>query len=287
MIKNTIKFFKCVGASINDLIMHDGVEHAGYLSFLIMLTIFPFLVFFMATVGFVGNEDLGDQLVKLILDSNWAQFIDALKPRIIEITSSPPQGLLTIAIVSAIWTASSIFEALRTILNKAYRVTHTPMYLWRRLVSFFEFFIAVIIIICFLVSLVVLPWIWNYIDRMFHINNYTFFAFFSPESEGFRYILLLCFGLLLICFSYYSFPNRKQGLRRSFPGALTVLIGWSLFTWVFKYYVLNFPQVNLIYGSIAGIIIALLYFYVCSIIYIFGAEFNYQLEITFGKKKKK
>jgi membrane protein len=287
MIKNFIKFIRCIGSSINDLIMHDGVEHAGYLSFLIMLTIFPFLVFFMAAVGFVGNESLGNQLVAIILDSNWANFIDALKPRILEITSSPPQGLLTIAIVSAIWTASSIFEALRTILNKAYRVTTTPMYLWRRLVSFFEFFVAVIVIICFLVSLVVLPWIWNYIDKLFHINNYTFLAFFSPESESFRYVLLLAFGLLLICFSFYSLPNKKQSLRRTFPGAITVLVGWSIFSILFKYYVANFPQVNVIYGSIAGIIIALLYFYVCSIIYIFGAEFNFHLENTFWKKKKK
>ncbi len=287
MIKGFVKFSRCVGSSIRDLVMHDGIEHAGYLSFLIMLTIFPFLVFFMAAVGFIGNDFLGNHLVNIILKSNWAGFIDALKPRILEITSSPPQSLLTIAIISAIWTASSIFEALRTILNKAYRVTHTPMYLWRRLVSFFEFFMAVIIIICFLVSLIVLPMIWNFIDSALHLGEYKYIALFTSEGENLRYLLLIKLGLVLISFSYYALPNRKQSFKRTLPGAITVLIGWSLFSVLFKYYVANFPQVNLIYGSIAGIIIALLYFYVCSIIYIFGAEFNYHLENTYWKQKKK
>jgi len=284
MISVVIKTSKCFVNSIVDLINHDGVEHAGYLSFLIMLTFFPFLVFFMATVGFIGNEALGNQLVQIILDSDFANFIDALKPRIIEITSTPPQGLLTIAIVSAIWTASSIFEGLRTILNKAYRVSSSPAYVFRRLLSFVEFIIAVFIIISFLVMLVLLPWLWNYLDSYFHVNDYAFLAIFAPEGVAFRYIVLIGFGLLLVSFSYYSLPNTKQKLKYTMPGALIVLAGWALFSMLFKYYIANFPSVNVIYGSIAGIIIALLYFYVCSLIYIFGAEMNYQLEKTFWTK---
>lgn len=286
-MKNIIKFFKCGGKSIHDLIIHDGVEHAGYLSFLLMLSIFPFLVFFMAAVGFIGNESLGNQLVELIIDSSWANFIDALKPRILEITSSPPQGLLTLAIVSALWTASSIFEGLRTILNKAYRVSSPPAYILRRLFSLGEFLVAVIIIISFLVSLVFLPWLWELLDKLLHVNDYPILVLFSPESEPFRYTLLFAFGLLLICFSYFALPNRKQRLRYTFPGGVMVLVGWAIFSMLFRYYIHNFPQVNVIYGSIAGVIIALLYFYVCSLIYIFGAEMNYHLETTFWKKERK
>jgi membrane protein len=287
MITKFVKFLKCGAKSVHDLVVHDGVEHAGYLSFLLMLTIFPFLVFFMATVGFIGNEALGNQLVDLILESSWANFIDALKPRIIEITSSPPQSLLTIAIISAIWTASSIFEGLRTILNKAYRVSSPPAYILRRLFSFVEFIIAVVIIISFLISLVFLPWLWGLLDKLLHINDYPILLFFSPESEAFRYVLLFSFGLLLICFSYFALPNRKQKMTSTFPGGFIVLIGWTTFSVLFKFYIYNFPQVNVIYGSIAGIIIALLYFYVCSLIYIWGAEMNYNLEIEFRRKSKK
>lgn len=286
MIKTSYQIVKSIGIGINDLIKHDGVEHAGYLSFLLMLTIFPFLVFFMSILGFFGDVELSTKLLEIIMKSDWAEFITALKPRIIEITSTPPQSLLTIAIVSAIWTASSIFEGMRTVLNKAYRVHSYPAYIFRRLFSILEFSVAIIIIVVFLFVLVVLPSIWQIISQFLTYGDTALLSFISKEGQELRVLVLLAFGFCVISASYYFLPNRKQRFRYTIPGTVTVMFAWAVFSWLFKYYLSHFPQVNLIYGSIAGIIIALLFFYVCSIIYIFGAEFNYQLEQTVFKRKK-
>jgi membrane protein len=270
-----------------DTINHDGVEHAGYLSFLLMLSIFPFLVFFVALIGLVGNKGLADLLVEMIINSSWANFIDALKPRILEITSSPPQSLLTLAIVSAIWTASSIFEGLRTILNRAYRVKNAPAYLLRRLLSIFEFATVTVVIVIFLVILIVLPVLFHLLES-YHFYNSEVAGWLGPESQALRAILGLAFTFFMITGLYYFLPNRKQKLKNTMPGALMVFLGWYLSSYLFKMYLANFHQVNIIYGSIAGIIIALLYFYVCSLVFIFGAEFNYHLEnrnkINLGRK---
>lgn len=276
-----IKFIKCLWRAIYDAIQHDGIEHAGYISFLLMLTIFPFLVFFVAIVGFFGEKSLSDILVHLILSSSWAGFIDSLKPRIIEITSSPPQSLLTLAILSAIWTASSIFEALRTVLNRAYRVSSPPNYLWRRLVSIFEFVVAITITLGFVLTLIIIPPIMQGVLTILQIKPAFGMNYFSPEFDGIRYMLVYLFTFLLITCAYYTLPTRKQRFFKMLPGALLVLLSWIMFSKLFTYYLSNFPQVNVIYGSIAGVIISLLYFYFCSIIFIIGAEFNYQLERTF------
>lgn len=287
MILGSYNVFKCLLVAIKDTVNHDGIEHAGYLSFLIMLSLFPFLVFFMAIVGFIGSEQLGLVLVEIINNSALANFIDALKPRIIEITATPPQSLLTIAIVSAIWTASSIFEGTRTILNRAYRVDSPPAYLLRRLLSIAEFFIAVSIIIVFLFTILVLPHVFSYIIKVIQIENSYIVELLSPESIYFRYVLLFLFIFFVVCILYYSIPNRKSRFITTFPGSAVVISGWYLFSQIFKYYLGHFPQVNFIYGSIAGVIVALLYFYACSIIFIVGAEFNYQLENKFFKHRKK
>ncbi|MFI4955380.1 MAG: YihY/virulence factor BrkB family protein [Gammaproteobacteria bacterium] len=286
MIKELYLFAKSVGLAIRDLVNHEGLEHAGYLSFLLMLTIFPFLVFFMAILGFVGNVELSEKLLEIITHSNWAEFITALKPRIIEITSAPPQSLLTIAIVSAIWTASSIFEGIRTILNKAYRIHSYPAYIFRRMFSILEFIVAIVVISIFLFVLVILPTIWQMVAQFLTYGDTPLLSFISKEGDELRTLLLLVFGFCVISASYYFLPSRRHRLRYTIPGTITVMIAWGVFSWLFKFYLSNFPQVNLIYGSIAGIIIALLFFYVCSIIYIFGAEFNYHLEQTLFKRKK-
>lgn len=277
---------RCFARAIKDTVYHDGVEHAGYISFLIMLTIFPFLIFFMAIIGVIGNAELGNILVNLILESGLSNFIDALKPRILEITSSPPPSLLTIAIISAIWTASSIFEGLRTILNRAYRVSSPPAYLLRRLWSIAEFLAAITIVLCLTFVLVFAPPIWGVIYKAFAFHDHAFFDFIDPEMKQMRYWALAGTTFLFISYIYYILPSRRQKLTRTFPGALTVVIGWSGFSVLFQYYIANFPQVNFIYGSIAGIIVALLFFYVCSIILIFGAEFNYHLEASYRRSQQ-
>lgn len=277
-MKFLTNFPKIIWRSICDMINHDGVEHAGYLAFLLMLTIFPFLVFITATLGFFGSEQLGNLLVNLIVNSSWASFIDALKPRIIEITSTPPQSLLTIAILSALWTASSIFEGLRTILNRAYRVTQTPGYLLRRLFSIIEFLIAITITILLMFVLVVIPSISGFVIDLFSIHNATILSFLSVESGNMRVIILVAFTCLLVAVLYNKLPNRKGKFIHAFPGTAIVMLGWYLASALFKYYLGHFPQVNFIYGSIAGVIISLLYFYICSIIFIVGAEFNYHVE---------
>ena len=283
-----VKLIKCLIQSISDMINHDGIEHAGYLSFLFMLAIFPFLFFFMALIGTIGDENLGNKLVEMILASSWARFIDALKPRILEITASPPQSLLTIAVIGAVWTASSIFEALRTVLNRAYRITSTPAYILRRLLSIGEFFIAITITVLLVVILIIVPNVIYFYEKF--VSSYIPFnlaALVTPEADKIRLIILMIVTLFLVSFAYYTLPNRKQKFFRTMPGAFIVIIGWYLFGLLFTIYVTSFPQVNLIYGSIASVIIALLYFYFCSIIFIIGAEFNYQLEITFITKDKK
>jgi membrane protein len=280
-MKNILKYLI---VAIHDGIKHDGVEHAGYLSFLIMLSIFPFLLLFVSAASFIGTSELTQTLLSFILNSTWSGFIDALTPRIVEITSSPPQRILTIAILSAIWTASSIFEGMRTILNRSYRVTSPPPYITRRMFSILEFFIMLGIIIAVTFSLVVLPTIWNIIGKFFSIPQKFILA---PEAKEIRSLILIAFLFFTTSAFYYFLPNRISRFKHSFPGAFLMVICSTIFTSLFKIYLYNVHSINIIYGSIAGVIVALLYFYFCSLIFIIGGEFNYQCEKHIFKEMKK
>src|ERR1039457_4719681 len=81
---------------------HDGIEHAGYLAFLGLLALFPFLVFVVALAGFIAEGEAGGQFIRLVLAHLPPDMVQALPPRISEIISGPPQGLLTVSILGAI-----------------------------------------------------------------------------------------------------------------------------------------------------------------------------------------
>jgi membrane protein len=284
---------KCFYQALVDTINHDGIEHAGYLAFLAILSLFPFLVFFVAIAGFLGQTDVGLKLIHIILANHLipSNIMPGLEPRINEIASGPPQGILTLSIIGAIWTASSAVDGLRTILNRAYRVSTPPAYIFRRLMSIAEFIIITAILILVTFLLIIAP---NILDNLKHLLRLEKLQVVM-ESMGFyinnswdylRYIISTIILFLLVAVSYILLPNTKQSWRSVAPGAAVVIIAWFFAGSLFSMYLSDFPQVNIIYGSLGGIIAALLFFYITAMIYIYGAELNYLLEKAQGHEIK-
>jgi membrane protein len=279
------------------LVDHDGIEHAGYLSFVLLLAFCPFLVFFVAILGALGETDMGAHFIRMILDNAPQDIIGAIIPRINEILSGPPAGLLTISILGTIWTASSLIEGYRAILNRAYHVKTPPNYYARRALSILQLIILVALLIVAMFILVFLPAMAAKVYGLFDgVNNaaqmttgtvvfeYEQMSFLGVEWENLRYIIVIAVMFLFISALYYWLPNLKQSWIRTFPGAVVAVMGWLLAGRAFSYYLSNFGQMNLVYGSLGGLIAFLLFFYFLNIIFIYGAEFNYLLEKSMGLK---
>ncbi|MBP7709580.1 MAG: YihY/virulence factor BrkB family protein [Rickettsiales bacterium] len=264
--------FKILRLSIVDTVRQDGVEHAGYLAFLSLLSLFPFLIFLISIIGFFGASEIGAKFVHTILASAPKEVADALNPRIEEIISGPPQSFLTLAIFGVIWTASSSVEGCRTILNRAYRVAFPPPYLLRRFISILEFFVIIFAVLIGIVVFVVVPSFFAEIGGKFYFD----FNFF--------YLRYLAIFLLLTCTTsllYFALPNAKQHITQTVPGSILAVALWFFVENLFSFYLSNFHQFNLVYGSLAGMMISLMFFYLISLIFILGAEFNYHFHRTY------
>lgn len=278
-IKNA---YRCVrNAATNTVIQHDGIEHAGYLAFLGMLSLFPFLVFIVAIVGVLGQGSGGAALINSVLANLPANITSALRPRIEEIVSGPPQGLLTVSIIGAIWTASSAVEGLRTILNRAYHVETPPAYLFRRMLSILQMmFFAFILVIAMLLQ-VFIPLLLHHLTDVMGVRINEDLKLLADQLSMFATPMVL---FIAISFLYYLLPNIKQRVISVAPGAAVVTVLLICTAYLFTLYLSKFHQVNLIYGSLGGIIAALLFAYICNIIFIFGAELNYQIVKLVGMR---
>lgn len=274
---------KILRIAIFDTVKQDGIEHAGYLAFLSILSLFPFLILLISIVGFIGASEVGAQAVRYIIDAAPKEMADALTPRINEIISGPPQTFLTIAIIGVIWTASSSVEGCRTILNRAYRIHQPPPYLMRRLISIVEFFIIVFIIVAGITIFVVVPNLLQQVEKGLSISLRIDYDFYYLRYVAI-FLLLVCTTSLL----YFALPNAKQKFSQTVPGSLLTVVLWFCLVQTFTLYLENFHQFNFVYGSLAGVIISLMFFYLISLIFILGAEFNYHFHRTykiFLKKK--
>ncbi len=297
IIKTLSKAVVCYKNAAIDTIKHDGIEHAGYISFLCMLSIFPFFIFFSAVLS--SNQYLHDALKETIFSitnylldskSNFAVLIAPLQPRLEEIIYTPPQSFLGLAIFSIIWSASSLLEGLSTILNRAYRVSKVQPYMLRRLMSIFRFILIIFVVVMIAIAIKLIPLLLelitnsikifekNIIALTFVIKLFDQFSFFNKYINS---SISIGITFLFLSYLYYLIPNKKQKFMHTFPGTFNTIIWWWLSTNALQYYIMVFPQVNLVYGSIAGMIITLLYFHMCGIVFIYGAELNYWFSVIF------
>jgi membrane protein len=277
ILKNFVKLnFK----AIENLIGHDGVEHSGYLAFVSLLSFFPFLVFLMAFTSFIGQSEQGIELILLILNHLPEDLTRSIIPRVKEILSGPPSSLLTISILGIIWTSSSTLEGLRTILNRIYNVESPPAYVWRRTLSIVQFFIITILLIAAAFILLLLPIIYQKIINIQYLKplfeyNIEILAPIWGNARNIAFILTLFLGVMYL---YYSIPNTKLRLRSLIPGSILVVILWYICGYLLSIYIYEFTQVNLVYGSLAGFITTLIFFYIIHMMFIYGAEINSLLD---------
>ncbi|AVP87477.1 ribonuclease BN [Candidatus Phycorickettsia trachydisci] len=196
----------------------------------------------------------------------------------------PPQQLMTLAIIGGVWTASSFVEALRTILNRIYKIHSPPHYIFRRTLSIIQFLFIVIFLFLGMMILVVLPIVLNNLFNLsmsvnhdlsrsvIHALNKMSFIWIYVRS-----ILVYVFLFLSSSTLYYIIPNVKIKFKEVLPGASLVVVLWAISGRIFSKYITYYSQLDLVYGSLANIIITMIFFYVNNIIFIYGAEFNYHL----------
>ena len=259
--------------AIVKMIDHDGIEHSGYMSFMVLLSIFPFFVFILAFTGFFGASELGEKFIQLALENMPAQSIDSIRNRIKELMTTPPQGLLTLAIVGSIWTSSSFVECLRTLLNRVYQIKSLPNYFLRRMLSIAQFlFISTMISLTMLLLIIIPIGLQKLPSFMRMIEDYKTILNFS------RYLLIFLSLFITVCSLYYLIPNVKLKFSEVIPGAFLSVLLWILSGYLLSTYLVYYNQLNIIYGSLGSIIVTLIFFYIVNMIFILGAEFNYLMK---------
>lgn len=280
MLQTLDKSWRVLYRAGHNLVFNDGVELAGYLTFLTILSLFPFFVLIISAFGFIGQGAMGAQFIDFLIDHLPQEAVSALMPRIDEITSGPPQGLLTVAILGAIWTSSSAVEGMRTVLNRAYKVSDPPHFFFRRLMSIAQILLFTLAILIVMAILVFAP-----IALQAFMRITGLLVPLAIEHVFVDYFVYIGAAILFagVAGLYYVLPNVKQTFLGVAPGAVLVVALWIAGTSAITYYFTSIGQFNVIYGSLSSFIATLIFFFVMNVIFIYGAEFNHALLEMLGR----
>ncbi|MDX1541187.1 MAG: YihY/virulence factor BrkB family protein [Geminicoccaceae bacterium] len=261
------------GKVLWDAIVHFANDNslilAGYIAYMTLFAMFPFLIFLTTVGGVLGQGEAASRFVAWLLSSMPSEVARTLAPSINEIMERPRTGLMTASIVVALWVASSGLEALRSALNEAYNAEQYPAIWKARLQSLGLTILFTIGIIISMIALVAGPFIWAMLEWALIIPS--FYGWLYGVS---RYVfgVIVLYGIVVIL--YFLLPNRSLRKREVFPGAALAVGLWVGSLSLFSFYLSNMASYSVTYGSLGGIVVTLLFFYVSACIFIFGAEVN-------------
>lgn len=257
----------------------DVTALAAQMSYFLLLSIFPFLLFLLTLVSYtpIVHEDVLDEMLALLPESSSLIIRDIIQ----ETMKSSNTTLLSVGMLTAVWTSTTGVMAVFRGINRAYDVPEDRPYWKIRLLS--TCYMLLFIILALLTFLLLI-----FGDRIFgEMNKWlpfpTVVRNFWPV---FRYVIPITMLLLGFTVLYKQAPNYPIRWLQATPGALVAVSCWIGLSFGFSYYVNKFGNFSRTYGSIGGVIALMIWLYLSSIVVIMGGEFNATLQFLQEGKKK-
>lgn len=240
-------------------------------AFFIFVSFIPFLLVLLTLIPYtpITKADLLSAIVELLPSE-----MDALGINIIDELYGKSPAILSISAVTAIWSAARGVQAITKGLNDISGVDETRNYFIMRIWSAFYTLFLIVAVVLMLVGGVFGRRIHVFIERYFYDFPVTVKTIF-----GYRDIIMITVLFLLFLFLYTVLPAQKMKMKKQVPGAIFAALGWWIFSGLFSMYTMHYNSYSM-YGSLATVIVMLLWLYVGMYIMFLGAQINYCL--TFG-----
>ena len=257
-------------------VYNDGFIHAGNLAYLALLSMFPFFITAAAVAQLLGRSEDSQRAVIAILQQLPPDVAGVLRGPIAEVLTARTGPLLWFGAIVGLWTATSFTETIRDILRRAYGVQFCAPFWEYRLISIALIVGSVILLMTAFAASVAMSSMEALILHVF-----PQFGDIVGAIQVYRLIpAVALYGTIYAIFVILT-PSRyrKVGCRK-WPGALLVALWWLATAELLPEAIGLAGGYDLTYGSLAGVMIVLLFFFVVGLGVVMGAELNAALAET-------
>lgn len=262
-----------IRATIAEVREDNCLGLAAQLAFYFFLALFPALLFLVALIGYLPVENALAALLAALGTVAPNEVLRLIRTQLTEIASGSHVGILTIGIVGAVWSSSAAMVAIIDALNHAFDVSEWRSWWKRRLLATALTLALSVFIVVSLVLLLVGPDVVAWMAGMFGLDRAV--AVIWAVMRWPVSVMLIVLGVDLV---YFFAPNRRVEWVWITPGSLVATGLWILGSLGFKLYVTRFGDYNATYGTIGGVVVLLLWFYVSGLAILVGAELNGVIE---------
>ncbi len=262
--------------TIREFSSDQCTDIAAALTFYSVLSLFPGLIAVFSLLGVLGQgKAASDAVLGIIEQVAPGDTADAIRGPIEQIAGSPAAGFALISgIVLAVWSASGYVGAFSRAMNRIYEIEEGRPFWKLKPQQLLVTIIAIVLLVVAAIILVVSGPVADAVGDALGVGNVAQTVWSIAKWPVLAFIVVLIVAIL-----YYATPNAKQPKFRWISiGALIAIFVLAIATFGFSFYVANFSNYDRTYGSLAGVIVLLLWLWISNLALLFGAEFDAELE---------
>lgn len=272
-LKVPISWTELAGRTYREVLADNCLGLAAQLAYYFFLALFPALLFLVALVSFIPVAGLLEAITGVLARVAPSEVLTIIQDQVLKIAHEKNGGLLTLGMLGTIWSTSAGLNAIIDTLNQAYDIQEARPW-WRvKLIALgLTVALAVFIVVSFALVLVG-PTLAEKVAVWAHMG--PAFAWSWKILQWPIVFLLVTLAMALI----YSYaPDAVQEWVWITPGTIFATTLWLGISLAFKFYVAHFTSYNATYGTIGGVIVLMLWFYLSALAVLVGAELNAEIE---------
>jgi membrane protein len=248
----------------------DGWAIASHIALSALMSLFPFLIFITALTGFLGTQQLADQVAQLLLEAWPKQVAEPIAMQIASVLTNAHGSLLTIGVGLAIYFSSSGVESLRIGLNRAYDVAEQRPWWLLRLESIGYVLVgaAALIALAFMIAGAT-----GALNRL--AQAATWLAPLEISFTFWRFVIAGAVILVALVLVHKWLPAGRRRLVEIAPGIVVTILLWIVTGVGFGRYLAQFAGTYVsTYAGLASAMVALVFLYWTAAIFVYGGELN-------------
>lgn len=261
----------------------DGFVYAGNFAYLSLLAVFSFFIVAAAIAGSFGTSQSGIEIVNAFLRTVPPSVASALRDPVSDAMTARTGPLLWLSAGVGLWTTASLIETIREILHRAYGVSAQRAFWEYRLGSIGLIIVSVILAMISLSAQFIVAGIGEFLDSYFPQIEAA--SFWISLSRGLPFLVL--FGTLYVLFRTLTPRQYRSQDYPKWPGAVFISLWWLAITGLLPLFLKYAADYKLTYGSLAGVMITLIFFYLVGLGMVIGSQINAALAETRGKQNDK
>ena len=250
----------------------DGIpQAAAELSYFLLFSMFPLLMF---VNSILARLDLSIEGITPVLEMLPRTLRQLITTYLNQLSGTPSFSPMLIGIGLTLYFLSRAVRSMMRTVNDIYHVEVSRGMVKDVLISLGITAGFLVSVVCSFVLVVAGRALIRLLPQIVPVPQ----AVLDATHDASFWVMIAFIFLFLMLFNCVV-PNLHLKFREVWPGALFSLVAWILVSWVFSFYVDNMARYSVLYGSLAAIIVLMLWLYIVSIILLMGPQLNHTLVV--------